>query len=204
MFQAEIIAINKACQLLMDIKSKKVNFFIDSQTVILALANPIITSKVVFDCIKSLNELNKSCDITLSWIKAHKGHLGNELADQQAKQGALSNKDIINVPLSDSVIKDHIKKYMTTIWNKRWQELKTCRQTKIWFPTTDEKNSQLLIKNSRTTYRRTLHYLADHAFLNRHNHLLDTNTAPTCRLCKEKEETSYHTLCECPALWKTQ
>ena len=32
--------------------------------------------------------INRNIHVTLSWIKAHAGHEGNELADSQAKLGA--------------------------------------------------------------------------------------------------------------------
>ena len=37
---------------------------------------------------------NRNIHVTLSWIKAHVGHEGNELADTQAKLGA--GREIIN------------------------------------------------------------------------------------------------------------
>ena len=37
---------------------------------------------------------NRGTHVTLSWIKAHAGHEGNELADTQAKLGA--SRELIN------------------------------------------------------------------------------------------------------------
>ena len=42
--------------------------------------------------------------------------------------------------------------------------------------------------------------ISGHNRLNRHNSLIDPRVSPTCRLCKEEEETSWHLIGDCPML----
>jgi ribonuclease HI len=87
-FQAEIIAITTVCNVLKQRIKQKISIRCDSQSAILAVKVTNITCKIVLDCRNAINALGKVNDVTLSWIKAHADHPGNEQADKQAKLGA--------------------------------------------------------------------------------------------------------------------
>ena len=42
--------------------------------------------------------------------------------------------------------------------------------------------------------------ITGHNRLNRHESLINPEVSPTCRLCKEEDETSWHIIGECPML----
>ena len=68
----------------------------DSQAALLALNNDHVKPKLVKETVDILNLLVSSGkNITLSWVKAHVGYLGNELADEAAKGGALSCDSVV-------------------------------------------------------------------------------------------------------------
>ena len=79
---------------------KYVKNFSDSQAAVAALDSSEITSQAVKDAKTALNKLAGTTKHTvLVWIKAHVGHVGNEAADQLAKQGTVSEKSIkIGIP----------------------------------------------------------------------------------------------------------
>ena len=81
-FQAEITAVAKAAERLLDMRHDGVRFvkiFIDSQAAILALSNQHVTSTAVKRAVDKLNELATSAvRVSLVWIPAHKGHAGNK------------------------------------------------------------------------------------------------------------------------------
>ena len=61
----------------------------DSQAAIRAIRKTEIKSQLVLDTIQIWEIIaNRFNSVTLSWIKAHAGHEGKELADTQAKLGA--------------------------------------------------------------------------------------------------------------------
>ena len=42
--------------------------------------------------------------------------------------------------------------------------------------------------------------ITGHNFLNRHESLVNPGTDPTCRLCREEDESAWHLIGECPML----
>ena len=89
-FQAEVSAVTKAADAMIEMNEsgmKFVKIFIDSQAAILVLGNPLVKSTAVARAIDSLNILaNKVTKVSLVWIPAHKGHAGNEKADELPKR----------------------------------------------------------------------------------------------------------------------
>ena len=77
-----------------------------------------ISSTLVKDCTKELNKLSRHNKVTLQWIKAHVGHLGNEKADELAKKGALAKVSGPEpfLPISSTLVKTNLKRKFTSIW----------------------------------------------------------------------------------------
>ena len=72
----------------LEMSRKEITYYINSQSAIKALNTHFTTQKTVQECKEQLNKLQqKSNQITLHWIPAHKGYTGNEQADKLAKLG---------------------------------------------------------------------------------------------------------------------
>ena len=142
--------------------------------------------------------------ITIKWIKAHVGHLGNELADEAAKEGATNLLyPRIECVAPRNYIKAKIREHMETKWNQAWIDLELCRQTKIFFPRVDRRRSAVITKQSRELFSRATRWITGHNFLRRHNNITDMiETTKKCRYCKNQDETSGHIITECEAFWR--
>ncbi|GBM27861.1 hypothetical protein AVEN_66411-1 [Araneus ventricosus] len=57
--------------------------------------------------------------VGLSWVKAHVGIPGNELADQQAKLAVTSGEKFV-IPAPYSHFKGLLKNYIVNEWNEYW------------------------------------------------------------------------------------
>ncbi len=60
------------------------------------------------------------------------------------------------------------------------------RQSKIFFPQTIKSKSYFVIKQDKTTLFRLIQFITGHAFMRRHNYLMQGNgdePQPPCRLC---------------------
>jgi len=206
-YQAEIIAIQKAATWLhsQEIQHQNITIHSDSQASLDALDKVTIHSKTVLACVEALNLLGGNNKLGLRWVKAHVGNHGNETADSLAKRGTTLGEGKV-VGVFDPVInqKTNIKKFYTRRWNNQWKKYPEARQTKIWFPQTDKHKSKKLLQLNRTLLGKTVQFLTGHNNLMRHRHLKDNSIDPTCRMCQMKDETSFHVIAECEALWQTR
>ncbi len=78
------------------------------------------TSKLTKEAVIKLNEARKTNFVSLKWIKAHEGHIGNERADEAAKTGALDVSLEIDVPaLLIKIVKNNLKAGFYESWQGR-------------------------------------------------------------------------------------
>ena len=151
-FQTEAKAITLACSNMSQLitqkpdlldQGNKVVILSDSKSVIGALNRIDTTSKALNEAKNALNRLATEHDLAVEvrWIMAHKGITGNEIADRAAKTGA--NLPIKHqVGLSKAATKERVTTHIYKIWNEKWKELKTCRQTKMFLPEIDRSKSK--------------------------------------------------------------
>ena len=196
-YQAEVYAIHKCCELLSEMEPEPVTIFTDNQSALESLAQMTGKSTVIQQCIDSLNRLAKSRSVTIKWIKAHFDHSGNEMADSLAKLGTESNV-VESIPPPISYANFKIKEHIKNLWSSRWTDSTACRQTKIWFPAPDEKLSKHLINLNRLSLGRVVQGISGHNFLMRHEALINKEKDPTCRRCLQAEETFWHIIGICP------
>jgi ribonuclease HI len=200
-FQAEVFAIGQAAAYVTNHREmlagiKQIDIITDSQSALLALDATHTSSKLVSDCMKELDKLQKLTQVNINWIKAHVGHEGNERADVLAKEGT----DKINyniepiLPVPKAWIRNKIRKYITTEWTNRWQGVAEARQTKYFFPKPNYQTSKKLLSYDKTTCAKLFRWISGHSFHRYHNHITNPElyTSPLCRACStEREETSH-------------
>ncbi|MCF6239054.1 MAG: hypothetical protein L3J79_09665 [Candidatus Marinimicrobia bacterium] len=199
-FQAEVVAINRAASELLDLRNNNsVFFFVDSQAALLALDKKYATSQIVRECIFALNELGKRRQVILRWIRAHSGHEGNEVADSLAKEGATACTDPPPMPAPYALFRQEVKDKMVGVWAEKWKSEDLGRQTKIWFPTPAPNLTKNLLKLSRYELGHVVQIITGHNYLNYHLHNQSKVDSPLCRYCQEDQETSWHLIADCPA-----
>ena len=158
-----------------------------------------VRSSVVKECIMSLNSLAKDKNVCVKWVKSHNDLTGNEVADAEAKAGALQGERT-KIPVPMQEIKTTIRRKILDEWNACWQSLQGCRQTKIWFPNIEPGISKKLITLNREDLSLMIQVISGHCF--RYHEAKVSGSEPTCRLCLEADESSWHVIAECPALWQ--
>jgi ribonuclease HI len=207
-FQAEIEAISQAAQDAPNVtkQGEEISLFSDSRSAILALFKPYTNSKTVYKCVQALNNLNIRNPVTILWIKAHVGHLGNELADGHAKNGILHKEELglTPIPSSPAYFRALTQETLKTSWNDRWFQRDDCIHSKNFYPEVDLRKSAKIVKLNREKLSRLIRFTTGHTFLSGHRKTIkpnaDINTM--CRLCELEKETAEHIVADCEVLWK--
>ena len=207
-FQAEVYAIMRAATIIQANwpEHEVVELYSDSQAAIQALANRRINSKLVHDCVTALNSASAGNRLHIKWIRAHVGHVGNEHADRLAKAGALDPTFVVEQfpSLPKSRVRHICKLKLADKWTRIWQQREDCRQTRQWFPEVNLQASRTIAKMDRRELSTVVQVITGHNFMNRHSFLLGDTDEEECRLCLEDEESTFHVIAECPALWATR
>ncbi|XP_026479588.1 uncharacterized protein LOC113385987 [Ctenocephalides felis] len=117
-FTAEVMAINRALDLIRKHKLEKVIILSDSKSALHALNIPkYFGNPLIFDSIRKIEDLiKKKHNIELIWIRGHANIIGNEIADGLAKD-AHSTPSIVNkIPAVD--LKGIVTKNGMSQWQK--------------------------------------------------------------------------------------
>ena len=130
--------------------------------------------------------------IEFSWVKAHIGIFGNELADQLAKAAANDNEAQITfnrIPIS--TLLSEIEEEAKLKWQKEWEEGTKAAITKEFFPKVQDRQKLKIVINPVFTAMVTGHGKT-RAYLHRFK-ILEHATCP----CGKGEQTIDHLLNQC-------
>jgi len=200
-FQAELLAIKRCAELCLEeaLSQKEIFIASDSQAALRSLEASKIRSKTTLECIQILNQLTSTNKVKLVWVPGHSGIDGNELADQLAKLAAVSSEQLQEASFVDRLWKQDIKRWLL-LKHKRNFIAKEGMRTSKAFLSVDVRRSMELLNLPRNDLRIVLGTLTGHCRLNKYLYDIGASKDATCRLCKDKTETSIHILCECKAL----
>merc|ERR1712115_451703 len=217
-FQCEMYALKKAAEWIIDNHDKpgiprfsSVAIFSDSESSLKALLNNESKSSIVIETVKKLNTAASLVHVVLRWVKAHVDHMGNERADELAKEGAEADlrdpvPDLPKMPFSKMKALIHSK--ALEVWSKEWNEnLMTKynhRQTKNWREKPDGKAARELVQNnSRVTFSQKVGIMTGHSNFAYHENLVSKGEeSDKCWLCDEDcVQDAEHILRECPKFW---
>ncbi|XP_037297037.1 ribonuclease H-like [Manduca sexta] len=87
-YQCECVAITEAAKAVekRGLIGHKIRIVTDSAAVLRALDSKTIQSGLILECHQALEGIGKTNSVTLQWIKGHSGSLGNDAADELAKE----------------------------------------------------------------------------------------------------------------------
>ena len=202
-FQAEIYALTEAALQLNQTKMENmtIRFLTDSQAAIKALSQAKIKQKTVKRCYQEISILNSKNRVELQWVPGHVNVPGNEIADREAKHGA--ETEIMGpepvLPVTLSLCKNAIDRWVQTQHQERWQNLRTCREARKTIPTINQKLGEKLLGLTRMEVRQILQILTGHGNVGKYNYLTGRSNTNICQKCEEEMETAEHYVCRCPA-----
>jgi ribonuclease HI len=201
-FQAEVHAIQMACNQASTYQDTRVTIFSDSQAAIYAINNSCLRSRTVLNAVKALQALGQRKLVHLQWIKAHNNSVGNDLADTMAKQGANNptTQPSPILPMALVQVKAVTAEHTVAVWQKQWNLHKHCRQTRLYFPGPDRSRSHAILRFTRKETGILIRNVTGHNFMQYHRHNVHNWIDPECRLCQQADEESNHVIRDCPAI----
>ena len=81
-----------------------------------------VKSKIVANCIESLNLLGASAKVEIKYVKAYVSHVGNEMAGMEAKNGTKNTSNKITIPPPFSWAKLLVKQAIRSEWCQQWYQ----------------------------------------------------------------------------------
>lgn len=172
---------------------KRVAVYTDSKITLCLINDNKKQNTLIADILKTVHTLQQNMWlIHFSWVKAHIGIAGNEMADNLAKQAA--NDDTIEIiyrKTPKSTIATEIKEIGIQKWQDRWNKTTKGATTKSFFPSIKQRLKLSIPSTPEFTavitgHGRTKSYL--HRF-----HIIDD---PTCT-CGRGQQTVNHLIYEC-------
>ena len=184
------------------LRNETICIYSDSLSTITALQNVIISSSQIQKALYLLNAVGSQNSLTLGWVKAHAGHIGNEKADDLAKLGAALPAVPQSLPLPLSFVKKEIRAHFHQRWIEEWHARPDCRQTRLWFPEPEFLRTLIIFCLPRAVVGFIIQFVTGFNNLGYHTYKkgeIDIFTA-CCRLCYDDWEQAWHLATSCPHL----
>ena len=144
-------------------------------------------------CMSDL-EIYQTCIFLIDhWFPyAIAGEIADHLAKEAAKEAETFTDDRKFTTIAD--IKMASKKYVTSLWQKRWDNSETGRTYHSYFPKVDA--TRLFDNPTRTAFSQILQLQTGYSQLNEYRHKLGQAKTNQCECGQVK--TTEHYLIECP------
>jgi ribonuclease HI len=199
--QAEQLAIFKALEAIDTISTEEssprtATVYTESRLTIDSLRNPDNHAYLVEEIRRRVAKLQGSnWKIEFSWVKAHAGNYGNEIADKLAKEAAWSKRTEIafrRIPISTLYYEIQLQSIQR--WQKEWEIFNKAAITKQYFPTVQER-----LRTKMRVTQNIAAMMAGHGKTRAHFHRFNMLETATCA-CGQGDQTIDHLLYHCTLL----
>ena len=207
-YQAEVKGVAEGALYIknMNYSNRNVVFRVDNQAALLSLNKIIIESKLVHRCYTELRKISSKNNVSLEWVKAHSNEtpIGNDQADNNAKIGTKCQTTHLETHPPYVYLKNRLDDRIRSEWQTMWNDHNVTGpvlQSRRLIGGPRKDIAKTIDKHDRQTARNMVAMITGHG-PNLHNQVNKKySMTKICRLCLEcEDETSWHILCECPAL----
>ncbi len=164
----------------------------DSQSAIATLRNPNTRNPIAREALAIAASLNITVYVT--WVRGHSGVDGNELADELAREAAISSLPVFYNQIPLLSIRTSLHQHFLTLWNERWMTSSTGSLTREFFPTV---SSRMRAQHVNVHSFTSTQLLTGHANLSHYHHRFGRRDSDLCICASGKSETVHHYIFEC-------
>jgi ribonuclease HI len=172
---------------------KRITIHTDSKVTLDKLQNSKTRTYIIEEIRQKIIEMSiTNWEVTLCWVKAHAGIMGNELADTLAKKAAMNEsltEDYNKIP--KSVVTRELEEESMKKWQKIWTQTTKGSKMKEFFPNVEERLKMKINLAQNFTVMVTGHGKT-RAYLHRFKIIEE----PICP-CGTAEQTTDHVIFEC-------
>ena len=196
--QTEQLAILKALDLInyletADNKPRTIEIYTDSRITIDCLKNSSNHNYLIEEIRKKIITLRSNkWTIEFSWIKAHAGNFGNELADRLAKDAASNEElpvDFDRIP--KTTLYSELEEEAILKWQEEWERRNKAAVTKQFFPNVRDRIHRIIKINPNLTA-----LVTGHGKTMSYPHRFKIKEKATCP-CNMEDQTLDHILFNC-------
>ncbi|CAG4947588.1 unnamed protein product [Parnassius apollo] len=201
-FQAELLAISKACEWIIEHKINPTYIFSDSKSGLQEIANEnsynslVVSIHRIIQRIESLN-----LKVSLCWIKGHIGISGNEEADAAAKSAATSHRSYEFLKFSISHVKYLNRQQAIKGTENFYFESDKGIYTKSLCPTYEQLT--LTVKALAPNFAIT-QYLSNHGYHKEYLHRFEITNDNKYPCDQTSVQSMTHLIRNCPAFLRTR
>ena len=199
-FQAEMLAISTASVSLLSARNLNIAIITDSLSALQSLQNPVTRTQTKLSCLRLINTIAESNQLSLLWVPSHSGVQGNERADELANVGAALETlgpDPVP-PISHSHIKSKIREWSHLQFRNKWLNSPLAQSTKEILKYINIKTLPLLKSLRKPMIAQTMYTLTGHGPFRAHLVKLRLTDEPSCPKCGAVSDTNLHFLLSCP------
>lgn len=208
-FQAEMLAISKACQWILQVHDRRnpppsdsFHIFSDSKSALTELLNPYSHNALAVEIFHSLHTARtRNIHIHFSWVRAHVGIPGNEMADSAAKHAASmhSQPTFYHTPIS--YLKTAKRKQLAISSQSFYENSPGSIYTKTLLPTHHDLCN--FVNTIKLTFPIT-QFLTNHAYHKSYLHRFHITDNDTCPCNNTDPQTFDHLLHHCTRFSRTR
>lgn len=201
-FQAELLAIKKACEYIISKKFTNTIILSDSKSGLQEITNPnsryYLTVKIQHLLLQA-----QQLDLTIKfvWVKAHAGIPGNETADIAAKSASTLHKQACYNRIPISYIKFKNKEISAQSAQLLYENNNSCTYTKTWLPSYEELTNYVTIVKPNFAITQLL---TNHGYHKEYLNRFKITTDNVCPCDGTSVQSLEHLIKHCPRFASTR
>ena len=189
--QAELTAIKEALKHIRDnaYRFGECTIVTDSRSALAAMNRLKKPTTLIGEIEELREEVGRSARLRWCWVKAHAGNVGNERADQLAKQAVTDGTEDANKRIvSQSALNKKLRELTIRQWQQRWDEATSGKWTRVMYP-------RVGVKPGYRTYEE-VQLVTSHGNFNSFLKRIGKRGSSLCE-CGEEEGTAEHLMLRC-------